>query len=71
VVNAKVLLDSADALQEVIDFFREAREVPGSDFECVEPKTHVFELGLNICESFAHLDTQRFNIILRGHLREN
>ena len=24
--NAKVLLDSADALQEVIDFFREARK---------------------------------------------
>jgi hypothetical protein len=44
VVNAKVLLDSADALQEVIDFFREARDVPGSDFKCVEPKTDVFNL---------------------------
>jgi hypothetical protein len=71
VVNAKVLLDSADALQEVIDFFRETRNVPGSDFECVEPKTDVFELGLNICESIAHLDAQRFNIVLCGHLREN
>jgi hypothetical protein len=71
VVNAKMLLDRADALQEVIDFFREARDVPGSDFECVEPKTDVFELFLNICESFAHLDAQRLNIVLRGHLREN
>ena len=26
-LNAKVLLDRADALQEVIDFFREARNV--------------------------------------------
>jgi hypothetical protein len=45
VVYAKVLLDSADALQEVIDFFREARDVLGSDFKCVDPKT-----GLNVCK---------------------
>ena len=70
-MNAKVPLDSADALQEVIDLFREARNVLSSDFECVEPKTDVLELGLNICESFAHLDAQRFNIVLCGHLREN
>jgi hypothetical protein len=56
VVNAKVLLDSADALQEVIDFFREARDVLGSDFKCVDPKTDVFELGLNVCKPFAHLN---------------
>src|SRR5277367_4564641 len=55
VVNAKVLLDSADALQEVIDFFREARDVLGSDFKCVDSNTDVFELGLNVCKPFAHL----------------
>ena len=56
-VNAKVLLDSADLLQEVIHFFREARNVLGSDFKPVEPKADVFEFGLNVCEPFAHLFT--------------
>jgi hypothetical protein len=55
VVNAKVLLDSADALQEVIDFFREARNVLGSDFKRVEPKADVSKLGLNVCEAFARI----------------
>ena len=53
--NAKVLLDSADALQEVIDFFREARNVLGGDFKRVEPKADVSVLDLNIREPFAHL----------------
>jgi hypothetical protein len=56
VVNAKALLDSADALQEVIDFLREARNVLGSGFKRVEPKTDVFEFDLNVCEPFAHLN---------------
>ena len=54
-VNAKVFLDSTDA-HEVIDFFREARNIPRSDFKRVEPKTDVFELGLNVCEPIAHLN---------------
>jgi hypothetical protein len=41
VVKAKVLLDSADGLQEVIDFFRKARNVLCSDFKRVEPKANV------------------------------
>jgi hypothetical protein len=65
VVNAKVLLDSADALQEVIDFlFRAATSSASS-------RRRMSLSSLNICESFAHLDTQRLNIVLRGHLREN
>jgi hypothetical protein len=55
-MNAKVLLDSADALQEVIDFLREARNVLGSDFKRVEPKADGFEFGLNVCEPFAHVN---------------
>ena len=50
VVNAKMLLDSADTLQEVIDFFRETRDVRGSDFKRAELKANVSELGLNVCE---------------------
>jgi hypothetical protein len=40
--NAKVLLDSADALQEVIDFFREARDVLGSDFKRGELRNNFY-----------------------------
>ena len=42
VVNAKVLLDSAYALQEVIDFFREARDVLGSDFKRGELRNNFY-----------------------------
>ena len=55
-VNAKVLLDSADALQEVIDFLREARNVLGGVFMRVEPKADVSVLDLNVREPFAHLN---------------
>jgi hypothetical protein len=41
-VNAKVLLDSAYALQEVIDFFREARDVLGSDFKRGELRNNFY-----------------------------
>ena len=48
-MNAKVLLDSADALQEVTDFFREAQNVLGRDFKRAGPKADVSELDLNVC----------------------
>ena len=47
-MNAQVHLDSADALQEVIDFFRDARNVLGRDLMCAEPKADVSKLGLNV-----------------------
>jgi hypothetical protein len=42
VVNAKVLLDSAYALQEVIDFLREARDVLNSDFKRGELRNNFY-----------------------------
>jgi hypothetical protein len=54
----------------MIDFLCEARNIGDRTFQGIQALADVFQLDLDIVESFLHFETQSLDVGLRSHLCE-
>ena len=82
--QAEVFLDRAHPLDDMVYFFRVARNVFYGGFQCIEPLSDFFDFVSDVDEAFAHfgpqagepilhlgseLRAERFHILLSPFLR--